>query len=365
MNMALNKKIAPWQVSVLLAGFILGSSLLTSFMDVYAKHDAWLVILSAYAVSVPFIACFGLLCKRFPGKNLIQILECVYGPIVGKVIAALYIFVFMYLLSLNTLDVADFYHGYIMPEVPRLVFLALPALVAAYAVHQGIEAIARLSLFALITTFTIIVGTILLLLGDLDLTNFLPVAEVPPDVFVQSTHIFATISFGEVMVFMMIIPSASSLKKAGKSTVAGLSLAALGLLLISLRNTAALGPSAGIINNATYDTARLIDIGEVLTRIEFFLALGITFTLFIKICVLYYATVHSIAQLCRLHSARSIILPVGMLAVALTLGLFDSIIEHHLAGALYQPFFLLTFEAIIPPVSLLVARVRKLPRPKP
>lgn len=359
------EKITPWQVSVLIAAFILGSSLLTSFMDVYAKHDAWLVILAAYAVSIPFIACFGFLCKRFPGKNLIQILECVYGPIVGKGIAALYIFVFMYLLSLNTLDVADFYHGYVMPEVPHLVFLALPALVAAYAVRRGIEGIARLSLLAVITTFIIVVGTILLLLGNVDLTNFLPLGEVPPHVFIQSTHTFATISFGEVMVFMMVIPSANSLKKAGKFMVAGLSLAALGLLLISLRNTAVLGPATGIINNATYDAARLIDIGEVLTRIEFFVALGITFTLFIKICVLYYVTVHGIAQLCRLHSARSIIVPVGIFVVALAPGLFDSIIEHHLAGALYQPFFLLTFEAIIPPVSLLVARVRRLPRSKP
>lgn len=355
-------KISPMQITLLIAGYILGSSLLTSFMDDIAKQDAWLVIITAFIVSIPFVLSYAFLAKRFPGRSFAEISETVYGPYIGKAVVLLYAGNFFYLLSLNILDVAEFYTGYIMPEMPPVIFLIVFAIVASYALKKGIETIARLSIFSVLYTSGVVIVTILLLLGNIDLNNFLPAFEVPAGKFIQSTHIFSTISFCEVVVILTVFPAVSRTKKLGKHTMIGFSIAALGLFLISVRNTAVLGASADIVSNPSYEAGRLIDVGQVLTRIELFIALGITLALFIKVCLLYYATTTCIAQLFRMRSVSPILIPVGAIGVVMGLLMFHSVLDHEQMGKLYQPIYLMFFEFLIPPLSLLIAKLRKLPR---
>ncbi|MFZ5975665.1 MAG: GerAB/ArcD/ProY family transporter [Bacillota bacterium] len=357
-----NAKISPAQFMLLMASFIVGSSLLLWFTDNIAKQDAWLVIATAFVVSIPFILSYAFLAKRFPGKSLIQISDIIYGPVLGKLISILYISYFLFLLSLNMLDLADFYMGFIMPETPTLVFLTVFGIICAYAVRKGIETIARISVFSLIYAFIVVAVTFLLLLGNIDLDNFLPMLQLSVKDYIQSTHIVAAIPFCEVAVFLMVFPSLNTTKKAGKYTMGGFAVAAFTLLLISVRDTAVLGPSAAIYSSAAYAAARLINIGEVLTRIEILVALGITVTLFIKVCVLFYASVTSVEQLFRVRSSSRLIVPIGIIAVVIAMSLFDSIIAHRENGALYHAIYALPFEFIIPPLSLLIAKIRKLPK---
>ena len=353
-------KISSAQLLFLIAAFILGSSLLTSFMDDIAKQDAWLSILSAFVVSIPFILSYVWLYKLFPGKNFAEVNDIVYGPYLGKAITALYAAVFFQLLIYNTYDMANFYVGFVMPGMPGPVFLIVTALTCAYTVHKGIETIARTSLFVVAYFAVSITANTLLLSGHMDLSNFLPAFQLSAHDYVQSTHIFAALPFCEAVVFVMVFPSLNDYKKAGRYAVGGLAVAALVLLIVVFRNTAVLGPSAALFTDTSYEAARLIDIGDVLTRIELFVAAGITVALFIKISVLYYATVTGISSLCRVRSPAALIIPVGIIAVVFALHPFASVASQHENGSLYQPFFLMPFE-VIPAFTVLIAKLRRLP----
>ncbi|MPW25469.1 GerAB/ArcD/ProY family transporter [Alkalibaculum sp. M08DMB] len=357
-------KINNSQLMFLVASFMLGTSTFIHFMDTIAFHDSWLAILTAFVICIPFVLCYSALAKRFQGKDLIQINDIIYGSFLGKIISILYIVYFFLLLSLNLKGLGDFYVGYVMPETPKPVFIIIFALVCAYTVGHGLEPMARISHLTVTYAIFVITGTFLLLYSEVDFTNFLPIFELPIKDFIQSVHIVAAIPFCEVMVFLMVMPSLNNFGEVNKYMLLGFALGALCLLVISVRDTSVLGTSSFISNNAAYQTVRIIEIGEFFTRIEIVVAMGITICLFIKICVLYYITLASIAQLLKLKSYKTLIIPIGGIAIIIAFIAYDSIVSHNYSAKNYHVFYTIPYQFIIPPVSLLIAKLRRLPKRK-
>lgn len=358
------EKISDLQLMFLVSTFILGSITFVSFADTLTKHDTWMVMITAYAASIPFVLSYVLLAKKFPGKNLVQINDIIYGPYLGKLVSILYIWFITTLFSLNLKGLADFYVGFVMPETPSLLFLTVCCLVCAYAVGNGIENISRISFAVFTIAILIIVSSFFLTMGDMDFSNFLPIFDIPLKTYIQGVHTVSAIQLCEVMVFLMVMPSLNSFKHAWKYALLGLTAAAALLLIISVRNTAVLGIVSPIYFSDSYQAFRLIDIGNVLTKMDILIAIGITLVLFIKISILYYATVTSISQILHLRSYRPLILPIGGIAVCLSTILFESVIEHNFHATNYHPILTTPFEYILPPVSLLIAKIRRLPEQK-
>lgn len=355
-------KISDLQLILLIATEISGSIIALSFMDIITHHDSWLVVLSAYAVSIPLGLSCAFLAKRFPGKNIIQINDIIYGSYVGKIISTVYICFFLLIFSLDIRDISNFYIGFIMPETPMLAFLIILTLTCAYAVSKGIEVISRVNIFILVFIGLDVIGTFTLLLNKVDLTNFLPVFDIPLKTYIQGTHIMLAVSFSEIIVFLMIMPCSSNYKGLAPNTFYALSIAALIFFIVSALNTAVLGPSSTLLVSASYQSARLIDIRNIITRIDLFVAIAITLNLFIKICVLYFVTVAGISQILNLRSYSTLILPIGGIAVIIAVILFSNEITHFFIGWKYYPVFVFPVECIIPPLSLLIAKIRGLPK---
>lgn len=345
---------------MMIISYMYGSVLFMSFMDVIAKRDAWLVIAVSFAAAIPFILTYIYLARRFPGKSLIQMNDIVYGPYLGKLISFLYAVFILVIFAMNISAIADYYAGNIMPETPKLIFMIVFTLVSAYAVKKGIEVIARISLFGVVYVVAYLIASVFLLLGNMDLSNFLPVFELPAKDYVQSMFIFTSIPLCNTVLFLMVFPSLNSVKKIGKYSLGGFAFAALTFFIVAIRNTAVLGPSAAIFTNASYEAARLINIGEILTRIELFIALAVTLTIFLKSCIMYYATVKSIGELCRVRKSSRLIIPAGIIAVALAMVLYNSSVDANEYFSKYHPFFTIPFEFIFPPLTLLIAKIRRL-----
>jgi spore germination protein KB len=148
-------------------------------MDSLAKQDAWIVLITATVLCMPFILSYVFLAKRFPGMTLIEIFKEVYGRIACKFVSGMYILFFILIFCFNLRDLSDFYTEFIMPETPGMMFIIVFILVAAYALKKGIQIVAKLSFIGCALTFAAVVFTFLLLLGKMDFRNFLPVFEIP------------------------------------------------------------------------------------------------------------------------------------------------------------------------------------------
>lgn len=358
-------KISNLQLMFLIIAFVQGSGLLLTFIDSITEHDAWIVIISAFLPSLVFIMAYIALAQMFPGSNLIEINDIIYGSYLGKFLSILYFGFFLILLSLNLRILADFYVDFIMPEMPMIFFLIIFTLVCAYAVQNGIETIARMGFVMVVLSFLIVIFTVILLLKDIKLANFLPVFEIPLNRYFQGIHIVATIHFCEIFVFLMVMSSVNKIKHLGRYSLMGLSLSALFILAISVRNTAVLGVLLPTSIASAYQVTRLINIGDFLTRMEVLIAVGITTALFMKTIVIYYATVLSLAQITRLRSYPPLILPIGSIAVCLAWIIYDSTIEHNFYAINYHAVYATLFEIIMPLLSLLIAKIRGFPKQEP
>lgn len=352
--------IKPNQYMFLVAGFVHGSHLLMAFMDNLAGHDFWIVVISGFVFSIPLVLSFIYLAKKFPNLDLTQILEKVYGKILGKIITLLYVLFFILILSFNLNDLASFYTGLVMQDMPRIVFIVVFVILCGYAVKMGIDGIAKVSILTIIFGIFTPVITSLLLIGDMDFSNLMPVLEISGKDYIKTIGIFIVVPFGEIITLLMVTPNVKKKRNLSGYTVKGMAIVTSIFLIIALRNIVVLGSSNSIYAQSAYQTVRIVNIGKFFTRVEVLIALVITSALFIKISVIYYATVKSVSRLFNLTSYKILIIPIGSIAIILGSVVFGSTTSHNDWGEFYATAFGIPFSVIIPLLTLFTAKIRKL-----
>ena len=354
------EKISGMQFLSLIAVFIQGSILWISFTTNLTKHDTWLAVLAGLIISIPFVLCYAYLGKRFAGRNFVQILETVLGSYLGRIIAFLYISYFWQLLVFNIEGFGEFQNLF-MPDIPSIVSIILFTIICAYGVFKGIETLARLGIFFMLIGFFTILSTFFLLLKDMQLTNFMPLFEIPFKDFLHGTHIIITLPFCETVIFLVLMPFLNDTGKTTKYTLSGLLLGGISFSVIPARNTAPLGHTQILRASPSFQVSRLISIGNILTRMDLLTAIGHTVELFVKCSILYYCIVIFISQLLRLRTHTPLIIPIGCITVTMSMNVFESTMDHIIDAQNFAPIFASLFSLILPPLLLLIANIRGLP----
>jgi spore germination protein KB len=354
-----NGRFPAWHLSVLIIGFILGSSVILP-PGREAGNAAWLAILLGAGEGLLFAWIFIALANRFQGKTLVEIVDIVYGPYFGKLVGVAYLGFIFHLGAIVIRNFTDFFTTAIIPETPALIIAAALILTSGLALFYGLEVIVRCSLILVPFAIILIIILVALQVPWFNWVNFLPLIDVPLEKFLRSIHGAAAFPFAETVAFLMLFPYAiRSKEKIGKATAIAIILAAALSMLTSVRGTAILGNTGSVFTYPTFETVKMLDLPFVDTRFEIFVALDFMAMGFLKITVLYYGTVLGAAQLLRLRTYQPFILPVGVLMVSASLVSFNNIIENIELATLSYPFYAPVFELIVPLITLLVAWIRK------
>lgn len=348
------------QLTFLIVGLLQASALTLTFVGGITKQNTWIVLAVGFIIALFLLQVYTVLNKKFPGKNLIEINDIIYGSYLGKVISVLYIFYFGYIVAANFRFTADFLSTYLFNRTYTIVFIIIISIVSMYAIKKGIETIARaafiLSILSLIVSAIITISVI----KDAHLSNFLPFFQMNFKDFLQGINIMVSIPFGEIVSFLMIFPYVNNIEKVKKSAFIGLIIGGTYFLIVVLRDTSVLGRLGYINALSPFETARIIDIGEIITRLEALISLMLLFNEFMKICIMYYSTVLSIAQLFKLQSYKPLVVPVGIIGVIFSIIMFDSPVEHMYFAANIYAILVIPVVVIIPVISLAAASIRKL-----
>ena len=346
-----------------LAFFLQASAMLTSFIAGFAKQESWLVLLFGMALSLPIIYLFRTLMVMFPDKNLLQVLEAVYGKVIGKALGAAYVWFFITLAALNVLDLGDSTRITVMTETPYLVLALICVLVAVWAVRNGLMVVVRYAPLFSFVELGILALNIILLANQMDIMNLLPIFDMPVIEYVHSTHLAITILFGELVVFLMFTPSVKAAPKSvTKYWFGGAGVGMLALFLTEVRDIAVLGSSISMFNLPGLMVMRLVNMGETLSRMEILFSVALMMLMFFKITVLCYVSTIAVAQLFNVSAYKRLALIMGILIVVYAPTLYHNFAEHVLAARESVPIILTPFEIIIPLLTLIVAKVRKLPQ---
>ncbi len=221
--------------------FMQGTMLRSGFIISVTRSDSWAMAITGLLMTLPLVAVYAGLMRRFPGKSLIEIDDIVFGPVLGKVISALYLFFFLSLAALNTRDLSNFVVDYMMPETPLAAVGILFLFGCVYAIRKGIEPLLRLSVVFCILTVAAVAVNSIFILKDVEFTFLKPLFQQPLMKYVQGTVTVTAVPMGEILTFTTIAPMLGKDKKTFKPLSLGLILSAAFLAVIMLRDLVTLG----------------------------------------------------------------------------------------------------------------------------
>ncbi|TCS83604.1 GerAB/ArcD/ProY family transporter [Tepidibacillus fermentans] len=339
------------QFGLLVISFTVGSAVLMipSTVVAKAKQDGWLSILSATILAIGFISIMVTLAKQYPKQTLIEIMETLLGKPIGKVIGLLYAWFFLHLSALVMRNATDFSTTAIMPETPPITFALMAGILIYMVTVQGIEGIGRSN--ELFTPFMVsgIWFTLFLLFPLIETKRIFPLFAEGIKPILKGAMPVLGFPFAELVVFLMIFPFVNNQKHLKNVWISGVVIGGLTLTLITLGAILVLDvPLTEMAIFPTLKMARLIKIGDFLTRLEAMISLSYLLTLYIKMTLSFYAGVLAFAQVFNLTDYRIIVLPLLIIVISLSIILNKNIIEvSEFATTTWTPYALL-FGFMIP-----------------
>jgi spore germination protein KB len=350
------EQISMKQGLCILLMFIFGSSVVMG-VNTQVEQDSWMSLLLAAAGSIPMVLVYARLIRLNPGMGLFDMMEMLLGKVGGKVAVALMAWYALHVGSMVMRNFSEFIEIIAMPETPQLPIIIGMMLVTAYMAKCGVETLGRWALGTFVLIPVVVTLTVLLSLTCMDLTNLQPVMSHTPGEIAKSSLMLFAFPFAETV---MLLAVANGIKKADspyKLYLGALLLGTLMLLVVLIRNIALLGaPIMRAEYFPSYAMARVIRLGNFLSRIEISISVNFVLGGIVKISLCFLAAAKGVARLFALPDYRRVVMPVGLLMVALCAIVFDNTMEMFAFLPIYQ-FYTLPFQVVIPLIVWIAAEV--------
>ncbi|MDN5347467.1 MAG: hypothetical protein PWP65_1031 [Clostridia bacterium] len=322
-----------------------------------ARQDSWMSIMIATTVGLLIARLVVVLGLRFPGKTLFEYAEEILGKVPGKIVGLLYIWLFfLYIGSGVIREYGVFMVTAIMPDTPIIVFHIVGVAVVAYMVRNGLEVLSRFNQLTIPTTGLLAI-VFILSTKDMKLARLLPVFDAGPLPIVKGS-VAPAMWLGEIVTFAMIIPYLIRPREAHRVATLSILLCSFFLTMSILEALLIFGPNVtGHWIFPAFNAVRVVSIANFLERLESVIMVIFMLGGFVKLGVFYYAAVLGSAQWLGLKDYRPLVLPVGVILVALSIPLWgENIVEVlHFIGQVYAPFALIVLEVGIPLLLLIVS----------
>jgi spore germination protein KB len=307
--------------------YIIGTSLVMGG-SAETGQDSWLTLLLSLPPAVPVMLIFGRIMKLCPERNFFEIAESLYGKTVGKILIVLTTWYSMHLGAIDLRLFSEFVKINTLPETPLLPIMMAMMLVGLYLAKSGIETASKWSVFTLPIILVIVILTSLLSINKWDISNFQPVLEHDFKAIASSSFSLLISPFTESV---LILGVACAIKKEDspyKMFLYALLISAAVLLAVILRNILHMGPYLmKALYFPSFVSVGLIDIGEFFTRIEGSITMNFILVGIVRLTVCLLIAAKGAARLFGMQNYRHILMPVGLLSLALCTIMYRSIME--------------------------------------
>ncbi|WML39708.1 endospore germination permease [Neobacillus sp. OS1-2] len=351
------ERITDKEATCILIIFYIGSSFILG-VGTGAKNDAWISVLLGVSLSIPIVLVYGRLLSLFPEKGLYDIVDQIFGKVIGKLVAIIYIWYTFHLGALIMRNFGEFINTSAMPETPLFVPILCLGIVSIVAVRSGIEVIGRISATSLPFLLFIIVVVQFMGIPQLHFHYIKPILGNGFSPIMKAGFSTFAFPFAESVVllgaFFSLKTKVSPLKIFLKGTV----FAGLLIFFITLRNILILGGILPKLYFPAHVAVSRIIIGDFLQRIELTVAVIFIFGVFIKgsICLLVCSI--GFAKLFNLHDYRSIVIQNGLLMIFFAYTIYDSIFEMRKWAFEIYTYYAFPFQVIIPLLMLVIAEIK-------
>ncbi|SET23716.1 spore germination protein KB [Natronincola peptidivorans] len=349
-------QISPYQFTILLIGFIIGSTVII-IPGVQAKQDAWLAYILGWMGGFLLFSIYLVLYQRHPGKTLVEIHQILLGKWLGNTLSILYIWYFLHLGTLVLRNFTEYTITISLPETPMWFMAVLSTSIVAYSVKSGLEVTSRMGELVVPFTLAFNLGVTLLLTPHMELNNLLPFLENGMTPVLEASFSVLTFPFGETVVFLMIFPYVNEGKALKKSFVTAFLLAGALLLLANFREVMVLGGSG--IERKVFPphltTKRIPNLNlDPLIGVVFYITGGI------KMCVCYLVAAMGLAQLTKSNDHRVFVYPIGVVIIGSSMWIYTNIAEMLRWAIAVWPYYSIPFQIMIPILLLVISFIKQM-----
>ncbi|WP_342542543.1 endospore germination permease [Paenisporosarcina sp. FSL H8-0542] len=323
-------KINSYQFLILVIFFTIGTSLLTvpSVLAADAKQDAWIAAIIGTGIGLLFIWLFITIALWFPHLTIIQINEKVFGKWIGKAFSVFFVLTTLLYTSELLFYCGTFLNIHALPSTPMVVLSILMVGVVVMGVRLGLETIARSAEILIAVFFVLFFILVVFISPEIKFENIQPVFEVGTKKIVQSSLFYFVVSSVNAVILLMIFPSfINKMKQGKKSFLFGNLIGGIVIIIITFLSVAVLGyENTARQSFPSYELAKRINVGDFVQRIEGLMATLWIIALYFKTVLYFYASVLGTAQILNLKDYRPLTLPLGMIAVVLSLVIYPNVI---------------------------------------
>ncbi|MCM3761714.1 endospore germination permease [Alkalihalobacillus oceani] len=315
------EKIDGYQFTVLVALFIMGSTILVlpSALVEYARQDAWLAGVIAVSCS-PFLAYLYLkLHELYPQLMFVDMIKRIVGTWAGTIVAIVY-FLFSILLSSMVLrDTSDFLQTQMLPETPMYALQILLLAAVIVALLYGIETMARGAELFFPIVVLVVIAPVLLTANNLEFSHLKPFLGNGVRQVVDGSLLMLSIPFLELVLFLPLLPAVNKTKRKRAFFIAGVLVGGLIIFTIAMVTLLTIGANlTAALNFPSFFAAKKIRLGDFLQRIEAVIAVQWIITSFVKIAILMYISLILFKQIVRLQRYHIFVVPMSFIVLALS-----------------------------------------------
>lgn len=353
-------RISPLQLAIIMHPTVLATATLSvpSITMRTAGIDMWMTPLLSTVVGILSVIVMYRLYIKYPSQTFVQYTESILGVYAGKALSGFFLLSFIFTNGLVLREYGEFVIGNFLHETPMLLVIFCMVAVCAYVLYQGIEVLARVSQILIPSAVFIIFIMLVLMIPTLHPKEMFPILGDGPLPLLLGSLVPSS-WFSQFFMLSFLFPFLNK-----KQHVLGWSLLSLGivmvtLLTINLTILLMFGSLTTQFNYAFLIAVRYISIADFLEHIESLVMTIWIMGMFIKVSLVYYATVLGIAQCLGLSDYRPLIVPVGFLMLLLSYWVSPNFQElMHVLGTTI-PFLALISQLGVPCMLLLAAALRK------
>ncbi|MDQ6420961.1 endospore germination permease [Paenibacillus sp. LHD-117] len=327
MNGVSNGEVTSGQLAKMLYLFSLGSAALivpTATVSI-AKQDGWITMLLIIPIHYGIVLLYLALMNRFPRLTIGQFSEVIAGKWAGKLIALTYVFFFFVLSTLVLRNMVDFMSKTVLPQTPNWFISGTFMVVIIYGVYLGLETIARTGEMLFVWTVFVLVIITVSLMNQVHLEFFAPVLGNGWMTPLKGMYPVLGFPLTECVFLTAILPMVKKTEREKLRKRVFLAVAmsgAISTLIVALL-IAVMSPSEVSRSPfAVYEMAKLINIEEILVRVEILFAVIWIGTVFMKLSLCFYTLSILLGQLLGLRAYRPLVFPLGVLIASLSLVIY-------------------------------------------
>lgn len=354
-------RLSKHQLFTLMFIFEVGSTTLFA-LGINAKQDAWIVILLALLIGLGFSWIYTELQGAFPDKNYAEIIMTILGKKLGAVLALLYVLDCLWHVARNTREFSDLIIITILPEAPLWLITFLFISVSVYTLLKGVEVLARASeiIMPILLLFMISIYTLVYISGVVDFRRLMPILGNGIKPVLETLPSVVMFPFGEIFIFLMYWHYSNEKNVVRKATMKALFWSGILLCFSLIMDISVLGVKyTSIAAIPLVETIRIVNLGDIITRIDAIGIIIIFFGGFFKMSIYLNGIVQILITVFKIKSYKPTLILFSVFLLWFSIVFEPDYAYHKWMFPFDTHYFTIIYSNIFPPLLLMIYWIKK------